>query len=62
MGGLEKTCESMLIGNEMVLDNTYEYKYISFGLHNLQEIIRINNELKEMLLDRKITGEVKLRF
>lgn len=59
---LRKTCESMLIGNEMVLDNTYEYKYISFGLHNLQEIIRINNELKEMLLDRKITGEVKLRF
>ena len=59
---MKTTCETMLFGSEAILDNAYAYKDIKFGLSNLQEIIRINNELKQSLSNPKIASEIKLRL
>ncbi len=59
---LRKTCESMLFGGEMILDNNYEYKNIRVGLFNLQEVIKVNNKLKKSLSNPKMAFELKQRL
>lgn len=59
---LKNTAESMFAGREFVLENNYEYKKIRYGLNNLKEIIKANNELEHSLKNSKINYELKMRI